>query len=394
MAWKERSRMDERVQLVGEYLKGERSMISLCQDFGVSRKTAYKWVARYAHEGPVGLQDRSRAAHNHPNRLDVAVVEALLMARRSHPHWGARKILAWLARKEPELALPVSSTVSELFAKYGLSRKRQAHRRTPPYTDPFADADAPNRVWCADFKGDFPTGDGQRCYPLTLTDAFSRSLLCCKALRSTKTIRVRPMFDAAFREFGLPERIRTDNGTPFASRGAGGLSRLSVWWWKLGIRHERIEPGHPEQNGRHERMHRTLKQETLRPAAATCRLQQARFDRFRVEFNQERPHEALGDETPWSRYRPSERSYPRRLRAIEYPEQWKTRKVAASGRIRWNMAMVTIGHALEGEWVGLEQADDMHHVYFADVRLGFLDDRRPELGLIRPPTECWARVQR
>lgn len=198
------------------------------------------------------------------------MLEALLQAGRAHEHWGARKILAWLARKQPELDFPVPSTVNATFARYGLSRLRRARRRTPPFTEPFADIDAPNRVWCVDFKGDFKTGDQRRCYPLTLTDAFSRALLRCVALRSTKSIRVRPVFEAAFREFGLPEKMRSDNGTPFASRGAGGLSKLSIWWTKLGIRHERIQPAHPEQNGRHERMHRTLKQETQRLPLPTC----------------------------------------------------------------------------------------------------------------------------
>lgn len=385
--------MDERVLLIGEYMKGERAMAELCREFGVSRKTAYKWVARYNADGPAGLADRSRAPHSHPSRVEPVVLEALVQARRAHPHWGARKILAWLGRKQPELALPVASTVSDMFARYGLSRARQARRRTPPYTDPFADADAPNRVWCADFKGDFKTGDRKRCYPLTVTDAFSRMLLRCAALKSTKTIRVQPVFELVFREFGLPERIRTDNGTPFASRGAGGLSRLSIWWVKLGIRHERIEPGHPEQNGRHERMHRTLKQETLRPPASSIRTQQTRFDAFRKEFNQDRPHEAIGNETPASLYTESEREFPRRLRSIEYPSGFKVRKVAASGRIRWKSAMVTIGHALEGEFIAVEPGDGVHHVFFADVRLGFLDDERPELGLIRPPVTCWARVK-
>jgi putative transposase len=183
MVWKERSRVDERVLLVGEYMKGERPMTELCREFGVSRKTAYKWVGRYQAEGPSGLQDRSRAPHEHPCRVEPVVVEAVLQARRSHPHWGARKLLAWLDREQPGLALPVPSTVNIMLAKYGLSRSRQTRRRTPPYTDPFADADAPNRVWCADFKGDFRTGDGKRCYPLTLTDAFSRMLLRCTALR-------------------------------------------------------------------------------------------------------------------------------------------------------------------------------------------------------------------
>jgi transposase InsO family protein len=393
MAWKERSRMDKRILLVGEYIKGDKPMSELCREFGISRKTGYKWVGRYNEDGAPALEDRSRAPLSHPSRIAPVVLEALVQARRAHPHWGARKILAWLARKQPALALPVASTVSDVFSRYGLSRARHARRRTPPYTDPFGDADAANRIWCADFKGDFKTGDLLRCYPLTITDAFSRMLLRCKALRSTKTVRAQPVFESVFREYGLPERIRTDNGTPFASRGAGGLSRLSIWWVKLGIRHERIEPGHPEQNGRHERMHRTLKQETLRPPASTARTQQTRFDAFQEEFNQERPHEGIDDETPASRYTTSEREFPRRLGTIEYPAHFTVRKVAASGRIRWKSALVTIGQALEGESIGIEERDGMHHVFFADVRLGFLDDERPELGLVRPPVTCWARVK-
>ena len=386
--------MDKRVLLVGEYLRGAKPMTELCFELGISRKTGYKWVGRYNEEGPGALVDRSRAPHSHPSRIEPVVVEALIQARRAHPHWGARKILAWLTRKQPEFDLPVASTVSEVFAKYGLSRARHARRRTPPYTDPFADADVANRIWCADFKGDFKTGDFKRCYPLTVTDAFSRMLLQCKALRSTKTVGVQPNFEAVFREFGLPERIRTDNGTPFASRGAGGLSRLSIWWLKLGIRHERIEPGHPEQNGRHERMHRTLKQETLRPPASNMRAQQTRFNAFQREFNQERPHEAIDDETPASRYTVSDREFPRRLLPIEYPSTFNVRRVAASGRIRWKSSLVTIGHALEGESIGIEdRGDGLHHVYFADVHLGFLDDQKPELGLVRPPVTCWARVK-
>jgi putative transposase len=393
MTWKELSRVDERIVLVSEYLKGEKPMTELCREFGVSRKTGYKWLGRYQVEGAAGLDDRSRAPRSHPNRIEQVVLEALVQARRAHPHWGARKILAWLARKQPALKLPVPSTVSELFARYGLSRARQARRRTPPYTDPFANADAANRVWCADFKGDFQTGDHKRCYPLTVTDAFSRMLLRCTALRSPKTVRVQPVFESVFREFGLPERIRTDNGTPFASRGAGGLSRLSVWWVKLGIRHERIQPGHPEQNGRHERMHRTLKQETLRPPAATARSQQSRFDAFQREFNHDRPHEAIDNDTPASRYKSSDRELPRRLPAIDYPSDFNVRKVAMSGRIRWRSAMVTISHALEGEWIGIQPGDGLHRVFFANVDLGFLDDERPDLGLIRPPVTCWARVK-
>jgi putative transposase len=391
MVWKEWSRVDERMLLIGEYLKGERAMTELCREFGVSRKTAYKWVARYSEDGPAGLADKSRAPLSHPARLDAVVVEAVLQARRAHPHWGARKILAWLLRKQPQFDSPAVSTVSAIFAKYGLSRTRHARRRTPPYTDPFSDAGAPNQLWCADFKGDFRTGDGRRCYPLTLTDACSRMLLRCTALPSTKVVGVRPIFEQAFRELGLPERIRTDNGSPFASRGAGGLSRLSIWWVKLGIRHERIQPGHPEQNGRHERMHRTLKQETLRPPAATSRKQQVRFDDFRREYNEERPHESLQDRPPSTLYVASAREMPRRLVPPHYPDVFQTRKVAASGRIRWNGTHVTINHALEGEWIGIERRDGVHQVYFSDISLGFIDDQRPQLGLIRPPVTSWAR---
>lgn len=198
-------------------MKGSQPLAELCRQFGVSRKTAYKWIARYNQDGPACFEERSRAPHNHPNRVPQASIEALVQACKSHPHWGARKILAWLTRKHPDLELPVASTVSAAFAKYGLSRSGQARRRTPPFTEPFADSDAPNRIWCADFKGDFKTGDGKRCYPLTLSDAFSRMLLRCQAMPSTKTRRVLPTFEAAFREYGLPERIRTDNGTPFAT---------------------------------------------------------------------------------------------------------------------------------------------------------------------------------
>jgi transposase InsO family protein len=391
MVWKERSRVDERMLLIGEYLKGEREMSELCREFGISRKTAYKWLTRYREEGPAGLADRSRAPLSHPTRLGGAIVEAVLEARREHPHWGARKILAWLRRKQPLLERPAASTVSALFAKYGLVRRRQARRLTPPYTDSLGDAEAPNELWCADFKGDFKTGDGRRCYPLTLTDACTRMLLGCTALPSTKVVGVRPIFEHAFRELGLPEGIRTDNGTPFASRGAGGLSALSIWWLKLGIRHERIQPGHPEQNGRHERMHRTLKQETLRPPAGTFRKQQARFDAFRREYNEERPHESLDDRPPLSLYMPSSRALPRRLEEPNYPETFEKRKVAASGRIRWNGAHVTINHALEGEWIGIERRNGVHQVYFASLSLGFIDDEKPELGLIRPPVTSWAR---
>lgn len=237
MTWKEYSRVNERILLIGAYLEGERSMTDICDEFGVSRKTAYKWLNRYRVEGAAGLEDPSRAPLAHPQRVDSTVREALITARKAHPNWGGRKLRAWLAIQQPHRALPAASTISDIMSQYGLTRMRQAKRKTQPYTEPFADADTPNRIWCADFKGDFLTGDGKRCYSLTLTDAHSRMILVCHGLRSTIEKNVKPRFERAFREFGLPERLRTDNGTPFASLGAGGLSRLSIWWLKLGIHH-------------------------------------------------------------------------------------------------------------------------------------------------------------
>lgn len=384
--------MDERMLLVSEYLRGEKTMASICEAYGVSRKTGYKWVQRYGQYGPEGLTDQSRAPQRHPNRLDAAIVEQLIEARKARPHWGARKILAWLAKKKPTLALPAPSTVSALYSRHGLSRRRQPRRRTSPYTEPFADADAPNRVWCADFKGDFYTGDRTRCYPLTITDAHSRMLLCCRALRSTKTVTAMKVFEEVFRKYGMPDCIRTDNGTPFSSRAPAGLSELSVWWVKLGIRHERIEPGRPDQNGRHERMHRTLKEETLRPPARTFQAQQRRFDVFRKDYNEERPHEALQNVAPDSIYVPSSRPLPRRLAQIAYPDDFVTKQLSECGRFRWCSKLVVVSRVLAGELIGIKEDGAVAHVYFSDVHLGTIDSKRLELGLIRPPPTTWART--
>ena len=298
MPWKETCPMDERVKFIGMYLEGELSMVELCRQFGVERKTGYKWVHRYEQGGPAGLVDRSRAPHHHPNAVVREIEDAIVTLRGRRPRWGPKKLRVKLGRREPPVSWPAASTIGEILQRHGLVVSRRRKRRTPPYVAPLLSAEQPNDVWCADFKGWFRTGDGSRCDPFTLSDSASRLLLRCQAVLHPDEESVRPVLDAAFREFGLPRAIRTDNGPPFATTTVRGLSRLSVWWIKLGIVPERIEPAKPAQNGRHERLHRTLKQETASPPARTLRLQQRAFDQFREYDNHDRPHEALEQQTP------------------------------------------------------------------------------------------------
>ena len=273
----------------------------------------------------------NRAPRRHPNQTAAGMEEAVLELRQAHMRWGPRKLKRILERDQPGRSWPAASTIGELVRREGLVVARKKRRRTAPYTEPLAHAEGPNRVWCADFKGWFRTGDGERIDPLTISDAHSRYLLRCQAVEKTDTARARGIFEAAFREYGLPAAIRTDNGAPFASHAVAGLSRLAVWWMKLGIVPERIAAGHPEQNGRHERMHRTLKQETAEPPAANRRAQQRAFDRFRQEYNEQRPHEALAMQTPAAIYAPSPRSYPARVPEPEYPTHHAGAQCASSG---------------------------------------------------------------
>jgi putative transposase len=385
MPWKLTFPEDQRVQFIVEAIYGPSSVTELCRTFGVSRKTGYKWLARYDDHGPAGLTDRSRAPHHHPNAVAPEIVSRLVSIREAHPTWGPRKLLAWLADSEPTLELPAASTVGGLLKRLNLVRTRRHRHRAPPMTMPFGACDGCNDVWCTDFKGWFRVGDGTRCDPLTLTDAYSRFLLRCDAVPGTRSVDVRPCFEAAFREFGLPLAIRNDNGAPFASNGAAGLSALSIWWIHLGIRPERIEPGRPEQNGRHERMHRTLKEETARPPRATLRAQQLAFDRFRKVYNEERPHEALGQKPPSSVFQPSLRRLPSRLPEIEYPATFELRTVQSKGAIKWKGRRVYVGEALEGEVIALEEVGDaVYRVTFGPIELGRIKDDLPHLGLVRP----------
>jgi transposase InsO family protein len=352
-------------------------MSELCRTYEISRKTGYKWSDRFKQHGHADLIDRRRACTSHPNAVAEEIVLLLIGARKQHPFWGPRKILAWLAAKYPRLDLPVASTVGVILKRHGLTKPRRSRQRAKPYTEPFLGCDAPNAVWCADFKGSFALGNSRRCNPLTISDAYSRYLLRCEGLSRTDEGQVRPIFESAFCEFGRPLAIRTDNGPPFATIAKAGLSRLAIWWIKLGIRPERIAPGKPQQNGRHERMHRTLKAETTKPPARTLSEQQLVFDRFRREYNEERPHEALGQRPPWSAYEASNRRYPIRLQEPEYPNGYRVRKVRDDGTLNWQGRALYVAEALAGEYVGIEEiSNDAWRVYFADVALGLIADHR------------------
>jgi putative transposase len=376
MPWRETEPMNERVQFIATYLSDVYSMTELCKRFGIRRNTGYKWVRRYTAEGLVGLQEKPRAPHRCPHRMSQEAETALLETKRAHPHWGPRKILPYLARRRPALALPAPSTAGELFRRAGLSHARK-HRRghRHPGAIPLQ-AEVPNAVWTADFKGQFRTSDGLYCYPLTVADAYSRFLLSCAARLSTKQVEAHPIFERLFQEYGLPEAIRTDNGAPFATPAFCGLSKLSVWWIKLGIRHQRIAPGRPEQNGAHERMHRTLKAEATRPPERHQGAQQARFDRFCREYNEERPHEALGYRTPATLYRPSRRPMPAKLPEPAYPGHYLVRRVSNAGTFRFQSRQLFISDTLLQEDIALEEsADGIWSIYFYDVLLARLDER-------------------
>lgn len=368
--------MEARVRLVLEYEQGEATMTELCRAYEVSRETGYYWLRRYRAAGVEGLRDLGRAPQRHPNQTAVEVEQQVLELRRAHMRWGPRKLKRVLEREDGEQRWPAASTMGEMLRREGLAVPRLKRRHTPAYTQPFAAADAPNRVWCADFKGWFRTQDGERIDPFTVSDAHSRYLLRCQAVEKADHSRVRAICEAAFREYGMPQAMRSDNGAPFASRAVAGLSRLAVWWMKLGIVPERIAPGHPEQNGRHERMHRTLQQETARPAAANRRMQQKSFDRFRQEYNQVRPHEALGMQTPAACYQASPRAYPARVREPEYGSALRVRRVQNRGEFYWKHQPVFLSEVLWGERIGLLPVEEPNYiVFFARFPLARFDSR-------------------
>jgi putative transposase len=366
------------MQFLARLQAGER-MTDLCREFGISRKTGYKLQARFEAVGNAALVDASRAPKRIANRTSSEMRELLVSARRKHPTWGPRKLRAWLLHKQPGLMLPAASTIGDLLKREGLVERRSHRRRTPPWAGGRSEPQGPNELWCADYKGQFRLGNSQYCYPLTITDRFSRFLLGCEALESIETSSAQATFEAVFREHGLPRCIRTDNGAPFASRGLHGLTRLSAWWLRLGIHHERIEPAHPEQNGQHERMHLVLKQQTTRPAAPTLLQQQERFDQFIDEYNVERPHEALGQTPPAHHHTRSSRCYPNRLPELTYPLHDRTCILSPGGHLKMGgrSGVYFLSTALAGEPVGLREIDDrVWLVSYAEHDLGEIDERQ------------------
>jgi putative transposase len=376
MPWRQTSPMDQKTQLIADYLRDRLSVTELCTLYGVSRKTAYKWIDRYLTHGPQGLEERCRRPSTSPRHTPEHVVAAILEARRRHPSWGAKKLVSILSTRHPRWPWPARSTVCDILRRHNLVPRRRKRRAIGHPGKPTSHIIAANEVWSADFKGPFKTGDGRYCYPLTITAGYSRFLLGCEALSSTRVQEAKPVFTRVFKEFGLPQRIRTDNGVPFATNTLARLSQLSAWWVRLGILPELIEPGKPQQNGRHERMHRTLKAETTRPPGANIRAQQRPFNHFREEFNHERPHEALDMHTPAAYYEPSPRKMPNKLPPLEYPDRFEVRYVSANGGIRWNHQWVNVSHTCVGEYVGLEEIDDgVWNVYFGPLKLGRLLER-------------------
>jgi transposase InsO family protein len=356
MGWTETCAVDERMRFMISVEHGEEPFAAICRRFGVSRKTGYKWLARYEDGGGVaGLADRSRAPLHHPQAIDAAIMERCLAVRRAHPTWGPVKVRAWLERRWPRTQWPAASTIGGLFDREGLTVKRRLRRRSPPSSAPFGHCGAANDVWCMDFKGWFLTGDGTHCEALTLSDAHSRYLLRCQVMGRTDELHVWPVLDAAFREFGLPRGLRSDNGAPFASRGAGGLSKLSVKVIKAGVRPERIAPGKPQQNGRLERLHLTLLQDTASPPARSLRQQIERFKAFQQLYNDERPHAALGNDTPADHYTASALRWDGVLREPHYGADHVVRRVRQNGEIKWQGGTIYISTALIGEPIGLTE---------------------------------------
>lgn len=367
--------VDERCQFVRDFASGHWSMSELCERYEVSRPTGYKWLARHRAEGDAGLLDRSRAPDYCPHRTD-GDLEARILAARQDYGWGAKKLLQVLTKRYPAEPWPARSTVNAILERHGrLHKNRRRRKWTHPGAAPLHTT-RPNQVWPADFKGQFKTGDGRYCYPLTVTDHFSRSLLVCHGLPSVNAADVRPVFRRLFRAVGLPDAIRTDNGTPFASTGIHGLSQLNVWWMQLGIVHQRIPPSSPQENGTHERMHRELKRATTRPAAASQRSQQHRFDVFRRRYNEERPHDGIGGDTPASRWTPSSRHYPERSAPPQYPAHMEVRRVSTAGTFRLHARQPFLSQALKNQDVGLEEvADGIWNIVYYSTLLGKIDER-------------------
>src|SRR5262249_6053959 len=384
MPWKETSAMDQKVQLIVDWLSGDYRKSELCHVYGISRPTANKWIERYVEQGPAGLVERARTPHRHPHRTPEELQELIVQTKLRYQKWGPKKVLDWLRDKWPEFKWPADSTGGEILKRAGLVQARKRRRRVTPYSEPFAECGAPNQSWSADFKGDFRLGNGRRCYPLTLSDTFSRYLLLGRALARPRYEEVQPWFEWVFRHCGLPEVIRTDNGAPFASLAVGGLSQLSKWWIKLGIKPERIQPGKPAQNGPPQRMHRTLK-EAVAPQS-DLHEQQRHYAPFQEEYNWERCHESLGRKPPGSVYCTSARPYPAKLPEVQYESGVTVRQVRHNGEIKWRGNLLYLSEVLAKEPVGLKPIDEHKwELRYSFHLLGIFDERTKNIS----PATAW-----
>lgn len=377
MTWKETCTVSERQLFVEAWLSQNFEVSALCERFGVSRKTGHKWIKRFKAEGMSGLEDRSRARHGQGHQTPAAVVERILALKYQYPEWGPVTIQSALYRAEPDGHWPAVSTIGTWLEAYGLVKPKRPRQKVPPHSQPLAHATQPNAVWSADFKGQFRLGDGKWCYPLTMSDNYSRLLLACEGLARPKLEPAIAVYKRVFREYGLPDAIRTDNGWPFAINTLGGLSPLAIWLLRLGVYPERITPGCPQENGRHERMHRTLKAAVAKPPKGNLSAQQRAFSRFKQEFNDERPHQGLGrGQCPADVHRVSAREYPEHLPAMEYPDSFEVRKVKCGGYIKLAGEPVYTTRQLTGEYVGLEPLDHGRwQLYFGALKLGVVDQR-------------------
>lgn len=384
MTWIETDTMKEKTKFVFANEERDCSFTELCYSFNVCRKTGHKWVNRYKEEGLDGLRERSRAPHSSHNKTAEAIQHMILQAKMDRPHWGPNKIIHWLSQEHPTIQWPAVSTAGEILKRHGMVKPRKKRQRVLPYTQPFGLCKAANASWSIDYKGQFKLGNQAWCYPLTVTDSFSRYLLACDGFKRISGDGVKTVLERLFKENGLPDAIRSDNGSPFAGRSLAGISLLSVWLIKLGIKHERIRAGHPEENGRHERMHRTLKQETAKPPEEDMFLQQLAFNRFTNEYNMNRPHEGINNNRPSWLYEASLRQYPYYLEDIGYGDDYTTRMIRTKGTMKWNGKEIFISSVLCGERVGMLAISEVEwEIYFSTQLLGIFNEKIGQVSNIK-----------
>lgn len=392
MPWEETCVMDSKVKFIGDYLRGTHTVTDLARAYGISRQAAYKWIERYQQEGLQGLEPRSRAPKRRPHATSDALVEQIIATKRRYQHLGPKKIVDLLKREQPDVKWPADSTCGEILKRAGLVKPRRRKRPIPADASPFNDIVASNDSWSADFKGDFELQNRQRCYPLTITDNSSRFMLQCRGLSRINYQDTHDWFEFTFREYGLPNSIRTDNGPPFASRAAGGLSRLSKWWVDLEIKVERTRPGTPTENARHERMHRSLKEAVCQPPSYSLERQQARFETYKREYNELRSHEGLGRQTPASQYQASERQYTGIILPPEYDSHVQVRSVKHNGEIKWKGQLIYVAELLAKSRVSLSQIDDQRYeLRYRTHRLGIINE---ETMRLEPATEWHGSSER